>query len=430
MTNSIINNQEYNGNNTLLDLTNSTYKRVLFKSNNNNFNNISKISNNTNSNCLTNNNISSSNASRCKLNNDIYSKKITTTKQKTFRKSASQKLRINKIKINDIIYSKPLEARRNSKFLYKVFIKNDKIELLSFDIINHVFNIINFIDCDNFYSDFKESYYNNKDDNNSIYLNNEKNNDFYIVTGKNCNKLYKYDYETNTMKKLYSFKNNHSNGCLLFINYNIICLSGNFNKKVEIFSEQNNCLINLPEMNIERSCFSCCLIKNEFIFALFGYNFPSQKYLNTIEYYELGDEINLKYNYINIKSDRWRYLNYKDNNSLNLGIKGHLCFNYLDETIIFFGGFNGNKTEAVDCFYKLNLSDDFYLEQNNEDCYVEPLSQKLKDISKNRIYYFGNDNGFLFDYNQNNILFAAIDCNYYAHILELNNFKHNIHYLN
>ena len=164
--------------------------------------------------------------------------------QKTFRKSASQKLRINKIKINDIIYSKPLEARRNSKFLYKVFIKNDKIELLSFDIINHVFNIINFIDCGNFYSDFKESYYNNKDDNNSIYLNNEKNNDFYIVTGKNCNKLYKYDYETNTMKKLYSFKNNHSNGCLLFINYNIICLSGNFNKKVEIFSEQNNCLIN------------------------------------------------------------------------------------------------------------------------------------------------------------------------------------------
>ena len=193
---------------------------------------------------MTNNNISSSNASRCKLNNDIYSKKITTTMQKTFRKSASQKLRINKIKINDIIYSKPLEARRNSKFLYKVFIKNDKIELLSFDIINHVFNIINFIDCGNFYSDFKESYYNNKDDNNSIYLNNEKNNDFYIVTGKNCNKLYKYDYETNTMKKLYSFKNNHSNGCLLFINYNIICLSGNFNKKVEIFSEQNNCLIN------------------------------------------------------------------------------------------------------------------------------------------------------------------------------------------
>ena len=431
MTNSFLNNQEYNGNNTLLDLTNTTYKRVLLKNNSNNFNNISKISNNTNSNYLTNNNnISCSNISRCKLNNDIYTKKITTTMQKTFRKSASQKLRVNKINNNENIYSKTLEVKRISKFLFKIIFQNDNIALLGFDIINHEFNIINFIDCDNFELDFKENFYNNKEDDNSIYLNNEKNNNFYIVTGKNCNHLYKYNYEANKMKKLCTFKNDHSNGCLLLINNNVICLSGNHNKKVEIFSEQNNSLINLPEMNIERSCFSCCLIRNEFIFALFGYNYPRQKYLNTIEYYELGDLENLNYNYIDSKSDRWKYLNYKDNNSLNLCIKGHLCFNYFDEQIIFFGGFNGYKNKAVDCFYKLNLSDNFYLEKNNEYCYLESVGKKLNDFNKNRIYYFGNNNGFLFNYNQNNMFFAAIDNNYYAHILELNNFKHNIHYLN
>ena len=151
MTNSFLNNQEYNGNNTLLDLTNTTYKRVLLKNNSNNFNNISKISNNTNSNYLTNNNnISCSNISRCKLNNDIYTKKITTTMQKTFRKSASQKLRVNKINNNENIYSKTLEVKRISKFLFKIIFQNDNIALLGFDIINHEFNIINFINCDNF----------------------------------------------------------------------------------------------------------------------------------------------------------------------------------------------------------------------------------------------------------------------------------------
>ena len=157
MTNSFLNNQEYNGNNTLLDLTNTTYKRVLLKNNSNNFNNISKISNNTNSNYLTNNNnISCSNISKCKLNNDIYTKKITTTMQKTFRKSASQKLRVNKINNNENIYSKTLEVKRNSKFLFKIIFQNDNIALLGFDIINHEFNIINFINCDNFELDFKE----------------------------------------------------------------------------------------------------------------------------------------------------------------------------------------------------------------------------------------------------------------------------------
>ena len=421
MTNSNINNQENYENNTLLDLTNNTYKKALFKNSSNNFNNISNISNNTNSNNLTNNNISNFNS-----NNEIYIKKITTTMKKKFRKSASQKIRINKINHN--IYKKPKDSKGISKFLYTIIIKNENIKLLSFDLKKHEFNEINFIDSDNFEFDFKESFYNNKENNNNIYLNNEKNNDFFIVTGKNFDKLYKYNHETNKIKKLCTFKNNHSNGCLLFINNKIICLSGNHNKKVEMFSEQNNSLTNLPEMNIERSSFSCCLFKNEYIFALFGYNFPTQQYLDTIEFFDLSELENLMYNYININDDEWRYLNYKCNNSLDLSIKGHMCFNYFDEKIIFFGGFNGYKNEAVDSFYQLNLSENFNFEDNNEDNYIEQLDKKLNDINKNRIYYFGNNNGLLYCYNQNNIYFEAIDTNYYAHILDLNNFKHNIHY--
>ena len=416
-------NIENNENNTLLDLSNNTYKKVILKNNSNNFNNISNISNNTNSNCVTNNNISYNISSYA--NNEIYTKKITTTMQKKFRKSASQKYRINKL--NYKLYKKPVDNKK--KLIYTIITKNDNIELLSFDLINRKFSIINFIDFNNFANDFKESYHNNKENNNSIYLNNERNNNFYIVTGKNCDKLYKYNNETNCFKKICTFKNNHSNGCLLYINNKIICLSGNHNKKVEIFSEKNKSLSNLPEMNIERSSFSSCLVKNEYIFALFGYNFPTQQYLNTIEFYDLNGFENYKYNYININDDEWKYLKYKDKNLLNLDIKGHLCFNYFDEKIIFFGGFNGYKNEVIDCFYQLILPENYNIEENIEESCIEPLRQKLKDISKNRIYYFGKDNGAMFEYNQNNIFFAAFDSNYYIHFIDINNnLKHNIYY--
>ena len=427
MTNIRINNQDNNENNTLLDLTNNTYKKVLLKNNSSNFNNIniSNISNNTNSNYLANININS-NISNYKSSNEIYTKKLTTTMKKKFRKSASQKMKFTKINHN--IYTKPKDSKRISKLIYTIITKNDNIKLVSFDMKKHKFNEINFIDSDNFEFDFKESFYNNKENNNNIYLNNENNNDFYIVTGRNFDKLYKYNNETNKLKKLCTFKNNHSNGSLLYINNQIICLSGNHNKKVEIFSEQNNSLINLPEMNIERSSFSCCLFKNDYIFALFGYNSPTKQYLDTIEFFDLSELDNLMYNFININDDEWRYLKYKHNNSLNLCVKGHICFNYFDEKIIFFGGFNGYTNEAIDCFYQLNISENFNFEGDNGECYVEQSDKKLIDISKNRIYYFSNTNGLLFNYNQNNMFFEAIDTNYYAHILDLNNFKHNIHY--
>ena len=423
INNKYIKNIEYNESNTLLDLTNNTYKKILFKNNSNNFNNISNISNNTNSNCLTNNNVSSNNINNY-TNNEIYTKKITTTMKKKIKKYASQKIRINKI--NQNLYVKPIDTKRDSKFIYTIITKDNNLELLSFDVLKHRFYIINFIDFDNFENDFKESYDNDKKENNSIFLNIEKNNSFYVVTGKNCDKLYKYNNETNCIKRLCKFKNNHSNGCLLYMNEKIICLSGNHNKKVEVYSEKNNSLIILPEMNIERSYFSCCLIKNEYIFALFGYNFPTQQYLDSIEFYNLNEFENYKYNYININDNEWRYLKYKDNNSLNLAIKGHLSFNYYDEKIIFFGGFDGYNNEVVDSIYQLNLPEN--LEENNEDVYIEPMDKKLTNINKNKIYNFTNNSGILFKYKRNNIFLFAFDNNFKAHIIDTDNFKHNIHY--
>ena len=155
---------------------------------------------------------------------------------------------------------------------------------------------------------------NNILNNNSIFLINNDN-DFYIVTGKNNDILYKYNNNNKTMNKLCNFKNNHARGCLLYFENKIFCLSGYHNKKVEMFSEINNTLISLDEMNIERSNFSLSIFQNKYIFALFGYNYPTHQCLDTIEYYELNNISNFKNNIDG--GYEWKYLKYKNNHFLD-----------------------------------------------------------------------------------------------------------------
>ena len=63
-----------------------------------------------------------------------------------------------------------------------------------------------------------------------------------------------------------------------------------------------------------------------------------------------------------------------------------------------------------------------------ENNYVELVGKKLNEIYKNRIYYFGNNTGMLFEDSKNNLSFAAMDNNCYIHMLDITNFKHNIYY--
>ena len=64
------------------------------------------------------------------------------------------------------------------------------------------------------------------------------------------------------MEKICSLKNNHANGVLISYNDNIFCISGKFNKKVELFSEEKKQWEEINELNIERSYFSTSIIHN------------------------------------------------------------------------------------------------------------------------------------------------------------------------
>ena len=362
------------------------------------------------------------------------------------KKSASQKIRIKKINnnnlsldlINQDITNRYhdnsnniiLNYKKKDRYAYKLFQKDNKFVLLCFDSLKKQFNFENFFDFDNFTLNYSESYRARDDkplNNNSIFY--TINNNLYIVTVKNSDLLYKYNNENKKISKICKLNDNHAKGCLLSFENKIFCLSGNHNKKVEIFFEEDKKVINLGEMNVERSNFAACIIQKKYIFALFGFNYPTQQYLDTIEFYELKNIEYYNNNYFNNNNEYgWKYLNYKNNKLLNLSIEGHICFNYNDEKIIFFGGFNGANNNSEEHIYELILNDEQFIDEaTNRGVYVDKLDKKLNDIYKNGCYFFGNNNGFIFEEN-NNLMFTAFDNNSILHILEIDNMIHNVYY--
>lgn len=303
-----------------------------------------------------------------------------------------------------------IKGKINNKSIYIInsYEKNKKI--LSFDIENKQFSKLNFIDSGNFNKNYLESFRSDESEYNSIFL--MHNNNLYIVTGRNSDLFYVFFPQKNTINKLCRLKNNHSNGVLINFQNAIYCLSGKYNKKVEFYSEIKNEWTELNEMNIERSYFSSCVVKNN-LFCLFGYNTPTNKYLDSIEFYD-----------INNKEKGWNYLNYKNKNLLQMNICGFMCMNFKNEKIVIFGGINGILQSPVKKFYQLIIANNI---ENN--CFVEEIYKEPLDIYKNKCYYFSNGIGQFGDENKKYMYYAGFDNNYNVHVIKLNNIiEHEIYY--
>ena len=122
----------------------------------------------------------------------------------------------------------------SSQSIFTIYFSYEKPTILCFDIENKTFSFQDYSDFGNFEENYRLSLNNSKNEN----INNDGNifitigTNLYIITGKNYDMLYMFDSIKKTMNKLCNLKNNHSNGTLLNYENNIICLSGEFNKKV------------------------------------------------------------------------------------------------------------------------------------------------------------------------------------------------------
>ena len=387
------------------------------QSNNTNFDNFLK-----NSSLLNDNN-----------NNILYSQQSQTTLNSS---------NINKLSSNDYKskFSNLESFHDDNKYIFSLYYsintfnkyRNIKISSICFDPENCSFKSKS-IDNIYFKKYFNESINKANNSNKSIYL--IKKDDFYIVTGGNGNKFYKYTFKENKLEQKWDLKYNHSNGGLISYNEQIICLSGNFNKKVEVFSEIDNIWSELPEMQIERSFFSSCIIKNRFLFVFFGYNYQNKKYLDTIEFFDILN-YNINTNNQNYQKDNssiyWRYLKYNYFNSSpsfnNINLIGALAINYNDEKIILFGGKNCLNKENNNGYYQFILNENDF-DENDVNSYIEKVI--VKDM---QTYFFGFDYKYIENLNRNNIMkehaFIAFDNSYNIHLLKLSTMNHEIYHFN
>ena len=318
------------------------------------------------------------------------------------------------------------------KYIFSIYHSkknNLKTSILCFDAETKIFekkNIDSISNNKNFYDSINKT-------NKNLYLVNK--NDFYILTGFNCNKFFKYNHKINRINQFSDLKYNHSNGAMISFIDKIVCLSGDYCKKVEIFSEEDNIWYELPDIQVERSFFSTCIIKNRFLFVFFGYNFPNRTYLNSIEYLDLfyyNSLIN-KNKKIDNKNFFWRFLeyNYFSNNSSyqKINLIGSIAINYNDEKIIFLGGKNCLIKENIEGYYQLILLDNTNIKGDEENNYIELINSK--NIIKTKEYNYYNNYKYIKELLHDNILkepvFVAFDNYYNAHLIKLSTMEHEIY---
>lgn len=110
-----------------------------------------------------------------------------------------------------------------------------------------------------------------------------------VLTSKNFNELYYYTYSDNTFSKLFTFQENHKNGCVFIDNAsnNIYALGGEISKTVEKFSLEQMEIVSFPDLQEQRSHFTCCLIDDNLLYVFFGFSQSKNKCLDSIECIDL-----------------------------------------------------------------------------------------------------------------------------------------------
>ena len=228
----------------------------------------------------------------------------------------------------------------NEKMLFKV--KDSQIMII-FSLKNQTFKEINYIDKSNFSKEINE-----KENDAIIQLN--LNNKLYLLSGKKNNKLYYYDYETNTLNYIGNTIYEHNYGAMVYCQrYNAIYILGGENQtKCEISylkSKENLDLKVIPSLNEERQKFASMYF-NQYIYVFFGYSIQKGKNLSSIE--RINININDKFEVV--------YVNEQ------ITLCSLACTELLDETdnktdenIILLGGFDGKN--YLDSSLILNINE-------------------------------------------------------------------------
>jgi hypothetical protein len=314
---------------------------------------------------------------------------------------------------------------------HPIFTLYDNKRILCFDPDTKTFSLIEFTDLS---KQFNTSYKKNG----SLYL--SLNNSLYIITGNYFDTLYQFNIKDRTMKKLSNLNHNHCYGGLISLTTSysteLICISGTSNKHVELYAtnpnnsnnsnipqlDSNLWYVNSNELTTERSQSMYVVHNNKYIFAFFGFCYPQNRYLNSIEYCEIIP-------HHNERLSQWRCINVIANvENIPLYLKGHFVFSIgssqeNEEGLIVLGGYDGLNNCAVVNYIEIGF------EEGEDDIMVNirPINKNIVDVNVNEGYVFNQGVPALAmdNMNKNIVLF---DQKFNVHVLNREELSHDIYY--
>ena len=290
-------------------------------------------------------------------------------KTESEEKAAMSTSQLN-LKITQKYNSEKITISQGNVILLSIY---DSKRLLKFDIEERTFKFIEFAD----FGDYEENFQLEG----SFCLTCD--NSFFIITGHNHDLLYLYNDKKHSMSKLKKLNFNHTSGSLVLHNNSLYCLSGLYNKKVEkyinnellsmksndfAFKKFNDSWQELYEMIFERSSCSYIAIDNKYLYAIYGFNGPSNKCLDSIE------RMNME------RQSIWELFNIRGSRNISISLYGH-CSIKKDEDIILFGGINGINNLPNKNVFLINLQSNSIIETN-----------KKCDADKNPMMFLRNNN--------------------------------------
>ena len=268
-----------------------------------------------------------------------------------------------------------------------------KIFIFSFETQNFKENV--FIDK----SDFKKDYNSISD---IIQLN--VNNVLYLISGKNHNKFYYYDYQTNTMNFLNNTLFSHYLGSLVYCckNKKIYLIGGNNQLNCEVINI-NNSDNEIPKwekiakLNEERQEFAS-MYYNDYIYVFFGFSYINGCNLSSIERININDCKKFEVIYINEKLKLSSLSCAKYYNEFNKGgillLGGFDGESYIDSSLVFFPEkMRIKKCELV--IPNLNKHFQFLFQTESNFIEIDNNSQIIFDM-KNNIHLLTRDSYVLF----------------------------------
>jgi hypothetical protein len=349
--------------------------------------------------------------------------------------------------------------------LYKVKYYNTILEW------DYVRNTMKRIDDFKDVSDFKINY---QVYSGNIFLNHS--NRLFIITGINYNLFYFYDKSTNEIYKLPNLSQNHCRGSLAYLSRlnSIICISGKYTNKCEIFSlknfetdsERNQNIKNsnegeitrtetkkkvtlkifknitpkttipsnpetimpnntqicvnsdlnwkeFPQLNYQRYYSSVYIFNDHYLYIFFGYN-TSRGSIDIVE------RINI--NTTTIFSSYWEIVNYNNPSQLDMRLHSHSCI-YANTNEVYIVG--GSKNEIFsDKILKYNLI-------NNTIFMTDMI---IPDINKHEYFRFWEESQFkqlishelIENKSEDDYTFAMFDARDKMHVFNSRTFKYKI----